>query len=275
MSDDVLAPWLAAYREENPGTALEADAIRRRVLLGLGAERHRQARVLRVVLPVAATFAGSVALAASQGALPRLADVREWLGVGATETGRRATDDGRAPVANVASPTPSSPPAVAAPRLDVKEPASRLFLDELPVEKPVRAQVPRRDPAAPTPRDPKSVSLPQSESGVRPEEGLDVSDGEPDVRRHLLGEDLRAYQIAYRVHFEGGIAALALSAWDEYLESYPTGAFAPEARLNRAECLIRLGRHDEARRVLTPVAESSSFAYGKERAQKLLEAMGD
>lgn len=273
MTDDVLAPWLAAYREENRGTALDANAIRRRIVLGLGAERRRQARVLRVVLPVAATFAGSVALAASQGALPRFDDVREWLGVGVTETGRRATDDERAPVAKVASPTPSSPPAAPAPRPEVKQPASGLALDELPVEKPIREEVPRRDPAAAIRRDPKSVPVPQSEPDVRPAEELDVPDGGPDARQDVLSEDLRAYQVAYRVHFESGIPALALSAWDEYLESYPAGAFAPEARLNRAACLIRLGRHDEARRVLLPVAESSSFAYGKERAQKLLEAL--
>ena len=88
--DDVLAPFIAAYQEENPGTALDARAIKRRVLVGAGGRRSRRAGALRYVLPIAATFVGSVALAASHGALPRLDAVRAWLGIDSNESGVRA-----------------------------------------------------------------------------------------------------------------------------------------------------------------------------------------
>jgi hypothetical protein len=274
MTDDVLAPWISAYREENPGTALDAAAMRRRVLVGAGARRRRQARVLRFVLPVAATFFASLALAASQGALPRLHDVREWLGIAATE-GRQAPDNGRALVGKVASPTPSPAPAAGAPRAAVQEPTLGLSLGDLPLEQPLRAPVIRRDPAAAAHRGAELAARPKPQLDVRPEAGPAVAEPEPEVRPSSLSADLRAYQDAHRVHFEGDDPARALTAWDAYLASYPTGAFAPEARLNRAACLIRLGRRDEARRMLVPVAEGSAFAYGRERARSLLDVMGE
>jgi hypothetical protein len=36
-----------------------------------------------------------------------------------------------------------------------------------------------------------------------------------------------------------------------------------------------LGRRAEAKSVLVPIAESSSFAFGRERARALLDAMGE
>jgi hypothetical protein len=75
------------------------------------------------------------------------------------------------------------------------------------------------------------------------------------------------------LHFHGGDPAQALGAWDAYLASYASGTFAPEARFNRAICLLRLGRREEARSVLVAIAESNSAVYGRERARALLDAM--
>jgi Tetratricopeptide repeat len=49
--------------------------------------------------------------------------------------------------------------------------------------------------------------------------------------------------------------ARALAAWNAYLVQYPRGMFAPEARFNRAVCLARVGRYDEAAQALTPFTD--------------------
>src|SRR4051794_15465284 len=66
-------------------------------------------------------------------------------------------------------------------------------------------------------------------------------DGLPAPADLRIGERL-AYERAHRDHFFGDAPAAALSAWDAYLSAYPRGTFAPEARYNRALCLVRLAR---------------------------------
>ena len=53
------------------------------------------------------------------------------------------------------------------------------------------------------------------------------------------GERL-AYERAHRDAFLRDAPVRALAAWDDYLAGYPRGTFAPEARYNRALCLVRL-----------------------------------
>jgi len=247
MTNDALAPWIQAYRDENSGASLDARAIRRRVLVGMGARQRRRLTALRFVLPVAATFIGSVALAASQGALPRLEDVRAWLGVAETPSAplpiaprakaKRGHQSSPAPSAAPPAPSAVLPAATVAPApAPTPEPAASLSLEDLPVE-PVKPTRPRR------------------------------------VSENALSIDLAAYEQAHRLHFGGSDPARALGAWDAYLASHPSGTFAPEARFNRAVCLLRLGRRSEARAVLEPIAEQSPGAYGRERARNMLDAM--
>jgi hypothetical protein len=47
----------------------------------------------------------------------------------------------------------------------------------------------------------------------------------------------------------------------------------PEARYNRALCLLRLHRNDEARAALTPFAQGRYGSYRRADAEKLLEAV--
>jgi len=252
MTYDALAPFVQAYRQENPGAALDARAIRSRVLVGIGVRQRRRLLTLRFVLPIAATFFGSVALAASHGGLPRLDEVREWLGVApqapeSTETGRRARAVGT-------HRTPAPKPAVEAAQPAQAEPAVGLSLDELP--------------AAPI--------EPRREVEIRSERAVDARSAPAvEARPDPLKADLGVYQKAHQLHFHGGDPVQALAAWDAYLASYPRGTFAPEARFNRAVCMLRMGRRSEARSVLVTIAESSAGAYGRERARALLEAMGN
>jgi hypothetical protein len=253
MKDDALAPFVHAYRQENPGAALDARAIRSRVLVGIGVRQRRKLLTLRFVLPIAATFFGSVALAASHGGLPRLDEVREWLGVApqapaaSAETGRRARAAGT-------HRTPAPKPVVEVPEPAPADPAVGLSFDELPAE-PVDTR---------------------REVQILPERALASRPAPPvEARPDPLKADLAVYQKAHQLHFHGGDPVQALAAWEAYLASYPRGTFAPEARFNRAVCMLRLGRRSEARSVLVPIAESSAGAYGRERARALLEAMGD
>jgi len=265
MTDDVLDRSIRAYRGENPGTALDANAIRRRILVGAGVKRHRKLFFVRFAVPIAATFFVSVAVAASHGGFPRLDDVREWLGIAETQAS-----------ANTAAPEHLRSAPVARPKAPVTAPA---IVPSAPVEAPpepeptseaVPAPVRRASPA-PLPRATRRAP-PARESLAPAEARPEGSSHVPDTRPNLLTADLAHYQQAHRLHFHGGDPAAALRAWDAYLIRYPAGTFAPEARFNRAVCLLRLGRRAEAKGILTPIAESR-FAYGRERARALLTAM--
>jgi hypothetical protein len=82
------------------------------------------------------------------------------------------------------------------------------------------------------------------------------------------------YGAAHRAHFVARDPAQALRAWDAYLQAYPSGRFALEARYNRALALVRLGRVADARAALTPFANGEVGGYRQREARELLEAMG-
>jgi hypothetical protein len=81
-----------------------------------------------------------------------------------------------------------------------------------------------------------------------------------------------AYARAHVAHFGGTSWHRALTAWDDYLRSYPRGTFAPEARFNRALCLIRLERFDTAKQALRPFAAAAvGRGYRAAEARTLLD----
>jgi tetratricopeptide (TPR) repeat protein len=84
-----------------------------------------------------------------------------------------------------------------------------------------------------------------------------------------------AYGRAHRAHFEGGAPEQALAAWDDYLRLYPRGAFEPEARFNRAICLLRLRRFAHAERALRPFADGRFGNYRRADAEQLLSWLRD
>jgi hypothetical protein len=81
------------------------------------------------------------------------------------------------------------------------------------------------------------------------------------------------YRAAHELHFHGDDVPAALAAWDAYLAASPHGAFAIEARYNRALCLVKLGRLDEARTALAPFAagEVAPAGYRRDEAARLIE----
>lgn len=84
-------------------------------------------------------------------------------------------------------------------------------------------------------------------------------------------DESRAYAFGHRAHFVDQNPGKALSAWNHYLRLHPRGAFAPEARYNRAICLVRLGRLDEAAEALQPFARGVFAEYRQNEATRLLD----
>jgi hypothetical protein len=85
--------------------------------------------------------------------------------------------------------------------------------------------------------------------------------------------DDAAYLRAHRLHFGGGDPAAALAAWDAYLQAFPDGRFAPEARYNRAIDLLKLRRYDEARLALQPFAGDAYGSYHRDDARAILRSL--
>lgn len=82
------------------------------------------------------------------------------------------------------------------------------------------------------------------------------------------------YRLAHEAHFAAHDYARALPAWEAYLRAAPGGRLATEARYNRAICLLRLGRDDEARQALQPFATGLT-GYRQSEAQQLLKELGN
>ncbi len=78
------------------------------------------------------------------------------------------------------------------------------------------------------------------------------------------------YETAHHAHFVIGDAQAALAAWDAYLAYAPDGRFALEARYNRALCLVRLQRWQEAQDALAPFASGAHGNYRRKEASALL-----
>jgi tetratricopeptide (TPR) repeat protein len=78
------------------------------------------------------------------------------------------------------------------------------------------------------------------------------------------------YAEAHHLHFVEQNPARALLAWDRYLSAAPAGEFALEARYNRAVCLVRLGRNEQALSALEPFARGDYGPYRRADAQSLI-----
>ena len=112
---------------------------------------------------------------------------------------------------------------------------------------------------------------PDSTVGFRPRRDIPpVRAAAPDDPPVADGES-RWYGAAHAAHFSGGDPGRALAAWDAYLRRYPHDTFEPEARFNRALCLVRLRLFEQASSALAPFAGGHFGAYRREEAQRLLD----
>ncbi len=238
--DDLLARAARALRDAHDGACPRSHETGDRILSTARARARVGRRVIAVALAFAAMLALTTAWAATTGRLARLA---HWLGGPAPSprSGMAASGAVRAP-----APTP------------VEEGASD-----------AAAAAPSPDPVAALPEPtihpaPPAASRPHSAPPVEvvPDAG-DALDPEGEL-----------YAVAHRAHFVTRDATTALRAWDAYLDAFPDGRFALEARYNRALSLVRLGRMGEARQALAPFANGGAGGYRQREARELLDAMG-
>jgi len=287
MNDDVLLPFIEAYRAEHSARSLDAQALRRRVATA-GRGRSRRVERLRMLLPLAATLAGSIALAASPPARQGLREVVAfvWGGVAMSNDAMpRSPVRARAPGSQVApvvaqperdapSGTMATPAAPAAPRV-----AAPVALPAVALAPPrATAVVPATEPpagAAPVASFPVDSSPPVAASRPAPAKASVPAPPAASVAASPPNADLALYRQAHALHFSGGDRSLTLAAWDAYLRTFPRGTFAPEARLNRAVCLAQLGRQAEAERVLSDIERGRFGRDGRGQAKKLLEALDE
>jgi TolA-binding protein len=237
MSKDLLDEATRALRDSEQASEFEARATRTRVLAGLHQTRVRRRTRLAFLLPIAASFVAVSAWGAASGQARLVLDKLERF-VGVTAS---APSSARVPprprLTAPANPSAASPePTVLAPSRDVA-PA----------------------PAAPTVVQGASSARVTARSSSSPE------------RDERADPNLALYRVAHAAHFVDHDPARALAAWDAYLRAAPNGAFAPEARYNRALSLVRLGRSQEARSALEPFANGSYGSYRKAEASALLQ----
>jgi len=242
---------------------------------------------LRMLLPLAATLAGSIALAASPPARQGLREVVAFVrgGVGMPKEARpkapvraRAPGVRAAPVVvqpehDVPSETqaPVAAPAMAPVAAPARAPAVILAPPSTAIAR-ATASAPASTPVASFPVDSSPAvganrPVPANPSLTAPS-ASNVATSAPNA-------DLALYRQAHALHFSGGDRARTLAAWDTYLRTFPRGTFAPEARLNRAVCLAQLGRQNEAERVLSDIERGRFGRDGRGQARKLLEALDE
>jgi hypothetical protein len=291
MNDDLLRRATEALRDEGGEPNRRSGETRAR-LLDSAEKRYRGGRrwLLRWSLAIASMFVVGTALARVAEYWPV---VREALSL--APHAPDANPKPRKPAARrapkppapdaVSSPEPAPPapaaqePTELAPAVQepaqiapaVQEPAQiapaarEPALPHTPTRPAVRATRPRqpvaREPAAPA----SDATQPESSATPEPES---VATPEPPARRSA---ELDLFRRALALHTAHDPAALP--AWDAYLRVAERGVLVPEARYNRALCLVRLGRRAEARAALQPFARGEFGGYRRAEAEALLRAL--
>jgi FecR-like protein len=265
-----LSRRLPAY-EPSPD---ESAALRRGVLFAVGRVRRRRLLAWRMMAIAACAVAGVMAAALIEGSRhrPRTEPAVSTLEPRITrivQEGGRTTYDvaPRGPGERFVVSTPDADVEVRGTRFTVSVDPSGTAVDVAHGRVEVRdragalrhvlqrgehARVERAAPVAlsapvlppPTPEPPR---LRHDHDG-RPRPEAPPPAGEPP------DAELRLFRVAHELHFGQGDFAAALDAWNRYLATYPQGTLAQEARYNRAVCLLRLGRSEEAEPDLSSLA---------------------
>ncbi|WP_437684742.1 tetratricopeptide repeat protein [Sorangium sp. So ce176] len=286
MKDDVLREAARALREEADASRARRDETRARVMRSLKAQRARRLTTVRLAVPLAAVLVGSAAWASAARWFPDAwNDIASQLGLSVADppdtppappTSRALRAPRRASDADAPAPPELDPAAPPEPEPSVAElaPPAPLPAPPLaPTAPPEVAPAPRRAPVV-------AVAPPARSSSIAPSAASSTKASRPPagdpqaVQRPPAGPDADAlYQAAHRAHFVDRNPAAALAAWNDYLAAAPRGRFAVEAQYNRALCLVRLGRADEARRALEPFAQGAFGGYRQTESRSLLDAM--
>lgn len=244
MNDELLKKSARALRHE---TADEESGrfTRARVMASLHQTQIRRRTRLAFALPLVASFAAATAWGTVSGRAPEIArSVVQALGFTVDPT-----EPAPATGARSKAPRAQSVPAKAANALPPGSPAS-----EQQAAEPAPAAQPTQGSTAPEPSRVPENSAPKAPAG--------------DPTHEL-------YRLAHRLHFVEQNCPRAIEAWSAYLNATPAGRFSPEARYNRALCLVRLGQRAPARAALEPFARGQYGTYRQSEARALLEALDE
>ena len=243
--DDLLRRAARSLQEETDGPSSAARFTRLRVMASLRETQVKRRTQTVLLLPFAACLAATAAWGMAAGVVPDIRNsITRALGI--------------------------TPPADPAPPLKAK-PAPR---------KPA----PQRAPEAPEPQEnaipaPPPVEelapAPEPEPSVRPTPARVLTVAPSKQPKTAADPAHELYRAAHEAHFVAHDCGRALAGWDAYLRAAPRGGLAVEARYNRALCLVRLGRSEEARRALEPFARGASGSYRQREAAGLLEVLGE
>jgi hypothetical protein len=268
MSDELLRRATAALRETTAAPNPSSGATRAR-LLESAHQRHeaRRGRVWRWLLALASTLVVSTATArvavywpeAWKAIAPALSEAPKTIAAARPRKQRIATSAAAQPTVLPALP---APPSLAPPPLVPQPPEA---------ERPALAQI--DDVVAPRG---VQVESPAKAKRLRARD-TSTADGERSPRAPLAEVaaaaepvELTLFRRAQRLHLARDPEALI--AWDAYLRVSAHGVLAPEAKYNRALCLVRLGRTAEARAALEPFARGELNGYRRAEARALLDA---
>lgn len=218
----------------------ERDAEARERVLDATTQGMRRRRVSRFILvPIAAAFVSLATWAAASGLTHLFSEAPPPPAT--TPSASSATSSATPPLALALPSALAPPPAASSAEPSVAAPAASSAAPAIALTLPAGAA---------------SVVHPTASASAK-------NDAEED----------RLYAEAHAAHFDAHDDARALTAWDAYLAHSPSGRFAPEAKYNRALCLIRLGRRDEARVALEPFANGAFGAYRQAEAAQLVKAL--
>lgn len=255
---DILDEAVRALRETTADEEAGHRFTRARVMASLHQGKVRRRTRLAFVLPLAASFVAASAWGVSSGkAQSFLRDVGESIGILPASPPAEAPDT---------KPRKGSR-AVAPPPKPVEEKAPEVAPE--PGEEPVEEKGSEEKPSEVVPVEPAPVVAP--ERAAPRASSSSVTSAAPVTS--APDPELELYRAAHRAHFQDQDTLRALGAWNAYLEQNPNGRFALEARYNRALCLVRLGRKDEARAALSPFANGSFGGYREREARELIEAL--
>lgn len=246
MKDDLLESAARALRE-SADDGVDPSFTRARVMASLHQGKVKRRTRLAFVLPMAACLAAGTAWGAATGRLPAVFHaIGQMVSYTKEPPAKSVRSDAKPAAASAKNVEPAPPTEVpAAPPPEVEPPAA-----------PAAAA---QAVAAPSGRASEPASAPSS--SAKPASSAAFADRDGDL-----------YRLAHEAHFTSHDYARALTGWDAYLHAAPSGRLATEARFNRALCLLRLGREDEAKRALQPFA-LGVFGYRQSEAKALLDEL--
>jgi hypothetical protein len=257
MNDDVLARAARALREETAGDDAGARFTRSRVMASVHEDRVKRRTRWAFLIPIAAMFVVGSAFGAATGA-----------GHGALEVVARALGIHRSstPAPKVISPRT---PSVSHSHAPLPNPGPAPNATPAPTDEPAPASTSAQETAVPPP----TAALAAAAPAPLARSGASTASVSAAPTASAPDPTFELYRSAHQAHFVDRDWSRALAGWDAYLRAAPRGALAPEARYNRALCLLRLHRNQQARAALEPFAQGSYGTYRREEAQKLIEAL--